>query len=148
CASIKADIVASDEREGGRRALLNYGHTLAHAIESVGAHELAHGEAVAVGLLFAAHLARALGRIDDRRVDQHYEVVRREYGLVSDDQWNSVRRLPVADLLASMARDKKAVAGLTFVLDGADGLEVVSGVDPTVVADSLQTFLGQPALHG
>lgn len=148
CASIKADIVASDEREGGRRALLNYGHTLAHAIESVGAHELAHGEAVAVGLLFAAHLARALGRIDDRRVDQHYEVVRREYGLVSDDQWKSVRRLPAADLLESMARDKKAVAGLTFVLDGAVGLEVVSGVDATVVADSLQTFLGQPALHG
>ncbi len=148
CAAIKAEIVASDEREGGRRALLNYGHTLAHAIESVGAHELAHGEAVAVGLLFAAHLAHALGRIDDRRVAQHHQVVRSEYGLVSDSQWNLVRRLDPSELVSSMTRDKKAVDGLTFVLDGTSGLEVVVGVDPTIVGESLRNFLGQAVLHG
>ena len=57
CIEIKADVVASDEREGGRRALLNYGHTLAHAIETATDHSIAHGEAVAIGLVFAAELA-------------------------------------------------------------------------------------------
>ena len=57
CVEIKAEVVAADEREGGRRALLNYGHTLAHALEIATEHAIAHGEAVAVGLVFAAHLA-------------------------------------------------------------------------------------------
>ena len=74
CIEIKADIVSSDERESGRRALLNYGHTLAHALEIETDYELAHGEAVAIGLVYAAHLARHLGRIDDQRVQQHYDV--------------------------------------------------------------------------
>ena len=51
---IKAEVVAADEREGGRRAVLNYGHTLAHAIETAGRYDLRHGEAVAVGLVYAA----------------------------------------------------------------------------------------------
>ncbi|MGB1726750.1 MAG: 3-dehydroquinate synthase family protein, partial [Ilumatobacteraceae bacterium] len=63
CVEIKAEVVASDEREGGRRAVLNYGHTLAHALEIASGHELAHGEAVGLGLVFAAELARELGRI-------------------------------------------------------------------------------------
>ena len=66
---LKATIVASDEREGDARALLNYGHTLAHALEAVvlseNSDELRHGEAVAVGLAFAARLARALGRVGE-----------------------------------------------------------------------------------
>ena len=66
CVEIKAEIVAADEREGGRRALLNYGHTLAHALETATEHELAHGEAVAIGLIYAAELAHELGRIDAR----------------------------------------------------------------------------------
>jgi len=61
CVATKAAFVAADEREGGRRALLNYGHTLAHAIETTGRFDLRHGEAVAVGLAFAARLARRLG---------------------------------------------------------------------------------------
>ncbi len=68
CVEIKAEIVAADEREGGRRALLNYGHTLAHALETATDHELAHGEAVAIGLVYAAELAHELGRIDADRV--------------------------------------------------------------------------------
>ncbi len=55
----------------GRRALLNYGHTLAHALETAGRYDLRHGEAVAIGLVFAARLARRLGRIDDDRVAEH-----------------------------------------------------------------------------
>ena len=68
CVAIKAAVVAGDEREdpnGGARALLNYGHTLAHALEIATHHSLEHGEAVAIGLVYAAHLAQLMGR--DRR---------------------------------------------------------------------------------
>ena len=59
-----------DEREGGRRALLNYGHTLAHALEIATDHDLTHGEAVGIGLVYAAELAHDLGRIDADRVER------------------------------------------------------------------------------
>jgi 5-deoxy-5-amino-3-dehydroquinate synthase len=121
--AIKAAVVAGDEREGGARATLNYGHTLAHALEVGGAFDLRHGEAVAVGLVFAAELARVLGRIDADRVAEHRRVVA-AYGLPD-------RLPPRADpdqLVELMGRDKKAVRGLTFVLDGPAGVEPVSGV--------------------
>lgn len=141
CARIKADIVAADETESGQRMLLNYGHTLGHAIESCGGHEVAHGEAVSIGLLFAARLAHRLGRIDGARVDLHDHVVEREYGLADDQAMSSVTRLDVGDLMAAMRRDKKATQGLTFVLDGPDGLEVVEDVAEATVADTLHEFL-------
>jgi 5-deoxy-5-amino-3-dehydroquinate synthase len=132
CIQIKGDIVGADEREGGLRALLNYGHTLAHALEIAAEFQLAHGEAVAIGLIYAAHLARELGRIDDRRVDYHYQVVEQLYGLNTT--------LPGFDhdvLLNLMHRDKKAVAGLTFVLDGPHGVEVVDQVSRAAAATAL-----------
>ena len=94
CVEIKAEVVAADEREDGRRALLNYGHTLAHALEIATEHRLAHGEAVAIGLVFAAHLARVLDRIGDERVDEHYAVVGEEYGLDTDLPAGVERRSP------------------------------------------------------
>ena len=76
---IKADVVAGDEREDPDnrrgRAILNYGHTLAHALEIETAHDLRHGEAVGIGLAYAAALARRLGRIDDDRVAEHHRVL-------------------------------------------------------------------------
>jgi 5-deoxy-5-amino-3-dehydroquinate synthase len=132
CVQIKADIVGDDEREGGRRALLNYGHTLAHALEIAGDFRLAHGEAVAIGLVYAAHLAEVLGRIDGTRVREHYDVIRGAYELDTE--------LPASDpteLLALMSRDKKALDGLTFVLDGPHGVEVVPGVDPAAALEAL-----------
>jgi 5-deoxy-5-amino-3-dehydroquinate synthase len=132
CVACKAGVVAGDEREGGRRALLNYGHTLAHALETTGRYDLHHGEAVAVGLVYAAELARRLGRIDAARVAEHRAVVS-GYGLTTT--------LPVGvdddELIRVMARDKKATRGLTFILDGPTGLEVVAGVAPAVVRDAL-----------
>ena len=112
--------------------MLNYGHTLAHALEVDGAFDLRHGEAVAVGLVFAARLARRLDRIDDARVAEHRRVVA-SYGLSDDVPPGS----DVDRLVALMARDKKAVDGLTFVLDGPAGCEVVGGVDPAVVREVL-----------
>jgi 5-deoxy-5-amino-3-dehydroquinate synthase len=137
CIEIKADVVASDEREGGRRALLNYGHTLAHAIEIATDHDIAHGEAVAIGLIFAAELAMELGRVDEARVDDHRRIVAGEYGL----RITPPERLDVDELLALMARDKKALSGLTFVLDGPDGVEVVEGVPQAAVRATLNRFV-------
>jgi 5-deoxy-5-amino-3-dehydroquinate synthase len=135
CVACKAAVVAGDEREGhgGGRALLNYGHTLAHALETVGGYDLRHGEAVAIGLVFAARLARRMARIDSRRVADHDRVVA-GYGLPD--------RLPPGvddeDLLTVMGRDKKALDdGLTFVLDGPHGLEVVTNVPAAAVRDAL-----------
>lgn len=129
CVACKASYVGADEREGGPRALLNYGHTLAHAIETTGHFDLRHGEAVAVGLVFAGRLARRLGRIDDSRVAEHDKLVA-GYDLPT--------RIPPgvsdAELVAAMGRDKKVTGeGLTFVLDGPRGLEVVTGVPAEAV---------------
>jgi 5-deoxy-5-amino-3-dehydroquinate synthase len=128
CAAIKAAVVAGDETEQGGRMVLNYGHTLAHALEAEAfdpalGGDLAHGEAVAIGLVFAALLARRLGRIDDHRVELHRRVVA-GFDLADDlPAWSVPERL-----VASMARDKKARHDLTFVLDGPDGVEPVTGV--------------------
>jgi 5-deoxy-5-amino-3-dehydroquinate synthase len=137
CVGIKAEVVAADEREGDRRMILNYGHTLAHALEAAAfqpdlAWDLRHGEAVAIGLVFAARLARRLGRIDDARVDLHRKVVG-AFDL-------SGELPPGADpeaLLGFMARDKKAHHDLTFVLDGPRGPEPVRNVEPAEVVATL-----------
>jgi 5-deoxy-5-amino-3-dehydroquinate synthase len=123
CVALKARVVMADEREGGLRAILNYGHTLGHALEIAGRHELRHGEAVAIGIVFAAELARVLGRIDATRVEEHLDIVNR-FDLRTELPAGSNR----AELIALMGRDKKALDGLTFVLDGANGVETVVGV--------------------
>ena len=132
CVEIKADIVAADERDTGRRAVLNYGHTLGHAIETTGRYDLRHGEAVAIGLIYAAELGRALERIDSDRVAEHRRIVD-GYGLPG----SLPEGAQADDLMAAMARDKKAVDGLTFALDGPTGVEVVASIDPGLVRDTL-----------
>ena len=99
---VKADVVAADERESGVRAHLNLGHTLAHALESVTGHDLAHGEAVAYGLLYAAFLGRGRGWAD--WVPEARRLV----------AWLEPRALPdvdIAELEPFLRRDKKARAG-------------------------------------
>jgi 5-deoxy-5-amino-3-dehydroquinate synthase len=129
CVEIKGDVVAGDERESGRRAILNYGHTLAHALEIAGQFDIRHGEAVGIGLIYAAHLGVVLGRIPARRVDEHVAVVSGAYGLDTT--------LPAGldwdEAVALIGRDKKATDGFTFVLDGADGVEVVPRIERTAL---------------
>jgi len=136
CAQIKAQIVSADEREGGKRAVLNYGHTLGHAVEISTKFAVAHGEAVAIGMIFAAHLARVLGRISSERVAQHYSVIGGTYGLEV--------KLPGGcnqnSLIDLMAGDKKALNGLTFVLDGTAGIELVSGVSRENVVKAFESM--------
>ncbi|MFM2182183.1 MAG: 3-dehydroquinate synthase [Actinomycetota bacterium] len=134
CVQIKADVVSADEREGGRRALLNYGHTLAHALEIATGHAMAHGEAVAVGLVYAAHVAHRLGRISDARVADHYRVVADAYGLAT----SMPSGIDPDELVRLMGLDKKVLSdGLTFVLDGPAGVEVVTGVASAVARSAL-----------
>jgi 5-deoxy-5-amino-3-dehydroquinate synthase len=125
---IKADAVMHDEREGGLRALLNYGHTLAHALETVGEHELLHGEAVAIGLVYAAEVAHLMDRIDADAVAEHRRVV-----AAYDLPLQPPSDITFDDVLPLFSRDKKALTGITFILDGTDGPEIVEGVDPDIL---------------
>jgi len=146
CVACKAEVVASDEREGGRRMILNYGHTLAHALEAAGfasedasssEAELRHGEAVGIGLVFAAELAQLMGRIGTSRVERHRGVVS-GYDL-------PVSLPPGADpatLVQFMTRDKKSAGGLTLMLDGPDGVEPVHEVRPELVHEALDALRG------
>ena len=144
CVAIKAAVVSEDERDSGRRVILNYGHTLAHALEASAfgpeaKWDLRHGEAVAIGLVFAAMLARRLDRIDDERVALHRRVVA-GFDLYAD--------LPVGasarELVEFMARDKKAHHDLTFVLDGPNGVEPVHHVDEADVLGTLADMGSSP----
>ncbi len=135
CVACKAAVVASDEREGGRRAILNYGHTLGHALETAGSYDLRHGEGVAIGLVYAAELASRLGRIDRARVAEHRRVVG-GYDL----PMNLPDGVDPAELVELFARDKKAIGGITFVLDGPNGVEPVRIDDRALLIDVLDTI--------
>ncbi|MBT2515990.1 3-dehydroquinate synthase [Streptomyces sp. ISL-90] len=108
---MKAEVVSEDFTEQGLREILNYGHTLGHAIEHAERYQWRHGAAVAVGMMFAAELGRLSGRLSDEVVDRH----RRVLELLSlpttypAGRWNT--------LLATMQRDKKARGGaLRFIV--------------------------------
>jgi 5-deoxy-5-amino-3-dehydroquinate synthase len=132
CVALKAEIVAQDERDSHVRHLLNYGHTLGHALERASEFRVKHGEAVGIGTVFAGQLAGRLGRIGDARVREHVEVVA-GYGLPT--------ALPAgADgqaLIELMRLDKKSAGSLTFVLDGPGGAQKVAGVPRAAVAEVL-----------
>jgi 3-dehydroquinate synthase len=112
--AVKAEVVSEDLREAGRREFLNYGHTLAHAIEHAESYTWRHGEAVAVGMVFAAELAHLAGRVGEDVVARHRDVLA-SLGLPQSyrgDRWPG--------LLEVMHRDKKSRGSrLRFVvLDG------------------------------
>src|SRR6201999_3081224 len=73
--AVKAQVVAADEKESELREILNYGHTLAHAIERRERYQWRHGAAVSVGLVFAAELSRLTGRLDDGTADRHRSIL-------------------------------------------------------------------------
>ena len=133
CVRVKAEVVASDEREGDRRMILNYGHTLGHAIEAASGYDLRHGEAIAIGLIFAAELAWRLGRIDRRRVDEHRQTV-----AAYDLPMHIPSEIDLDQVRTYIGRDKKAVHGVTWMLDGPNGVEPVRGVEPALVDDAME----------
>jgi 3-dehydroquinate synthase len=128
--TVKADVVAADEKESQLREILNYGHTLAHAIERRERYRWRHGAAVSVGLVFAAELGRLAGRLDDATADRHRSILT-SLGLpVSYD----ADALP--QLLEYVAGDKKTRAGLLrfVVLDGLAKPGRLEGPDPSLLA--------------
>ncbi len=128
--AVKAEVVAADEKESRLREILNYGHTLAHAIERRERYQWRHGAAVSVGLVFAAELGRLAGRLDDDTADRHRSILT-SLGLpVTYD----ADALP--QLLEYMAGDKKTRAGVLrfVVLDGMAKPGRLEGPDPSLLA--------------
>ncbi|HVV13044.1 3-dehydroquinate synthase [Amycolatopsis sp.] len=127
---VKADVVAADLRESDLREILNYGHTLGHAIERRERYRWRHGAAVSVGLVFAAELARLAGRLDDATADRHAAVLTRLGLPVSYD----ADALP--QLLENMRGDKKTRSGVLrfVVLDGLGKPGRMEGPDPSLLA--------------
>ena len=128
--AVKAEVVAADEKESQLREILNYGHTLAHAIERRERYRWRHGAAVSVGLVFAAELGRLAGRLDDETADRHRTILT-SLGLpVSYD----ADALP--QLLEFMAGDKKTRSGVLrfVVLDGLGKPGRLEGPDPSLLA--------------
>ncbi|MER7953558.1 MULTISPECIES: 3-dehydroquinate synthase [unclassified Streptomyces] len=126
---VKAEVVSGDLKESGRREILNYGHTLAHAIEKNERYKWRHGAAVSVGMMFAAELGRLAGRLDDATADRHRTVLE-SVGLpltYRGDQWPK--------LLETMKVDKKSRGDLLrfIVLDGLAKPTVLEGPDPAVL---------------
>src|SRR5687768_777233 len=112
--TVKARVVSEDLKESGLREILNYGHTLGHAIELVERYSWRHGAAVSVGMMFAAELSRSVGRLGDADADRHRTILE-SLGLpvtYRKDRWQG--------LLDGMRRDKKSRGDLLrfVVLDG------------------------------
>jgi len=112
--AIKAKVVSADFKESGLREILNYGHTLGHAIEHNERYQWRHGAAIAVGMMFVAELARLAGRLDDAAVERHRSIFKL-IGLPTTYPGREFEKL-----LATMQRDKKSRSGVLrfVVLDG------------------------------
>lgn len=126
---VKARVVSEDFKEGGLREILNYGHTLGHAIEHAERYQWRHGVAISIGMMYAAELGRMAGALSDEAVDRHRRIL-------------SSLTLPLAypagrwpGLLAAMQRDKKARAGMLrfIVLDEIGKPRVFAGVDESML---------------
>lgn len=130
---VKADVVADDFTEskpgGLGREILNYGHTLGHAIERIERYQWRHGAAVSVGMMFVAELSRLAGKCDDALVDRHRSILD-AVGLPTTyrgDRW--------PQLLEAMAIDKKARGSLLrfVVLEGLAKPALLEGPDPALL---------------
>jgi 3-dehydroquinate synthase len=135
--AVKAHVVANDLRESGLREILNYGHTLGHAIEKREKYAWRHGDAISVGLVYAAELGRRAGRLDDATAARHRDVL-------------SSLGLPVRyeayawdDLHATMRVDKKSRgATLRFVvLDGLARPGILAGPDEAMLRDAYRVVV-------
>lgn len=137
--AFKAEVVSDDFKEAGRREILNYGHTLGHAVEHFERYQWRHGAAVAVGMMYAAELARLSGRLPDAVVERHRSILE-SLGLPTTypvGRWES--------LLATMQRDKKARGGMLrfIVLDDVAKPTVLAGPEPTLLFAAYQEIGSQ-----
>jgi 3-dehydroquinate synthase len=137
CVAIKAKVVGGDFKESGLREILNYGHTLGHAIEHAERYKWRHGAAISIGMVFVAELARIAGRLSDDVVDRHRSVL----GLLGlpisypASKWNQ--------LVETMQRDKKSRAGsLRFVvLDDLAKPTIMTAPTPEILHAAFQEIV-------
>ncbi|MDD5590731.1 MAG: 3-dehydroquinate synthase [Dehalococcoidales bacterium] len=132
-AKIKVEVVEQDEKDLGLRAILNFGHTVGHAIESVSDFKVSHGEAVAIGMLAAARISRRMSILAQNELDRMESLIRR-VGLPT--------RLPdpaMRKLIAAMKQDKKVLKGrLRFILPESLGkVFITEEVDLSLVEQAL-----------
>lgn len=135
---VKARVVSEDFTESGVREILNYGHTLGHAIEHNERYQWRHGVAVSIGMVYAAELGRMAGNLSDSVVDRHRSILS-SLGLpltYPGGRWPG--------LLATMQRDKKARAGMLrfIVLDDVAKPRVLAGVDESMLQFAYQEIAG------
>ncbi|PYI37087.1 3-dehydroquinate synthase [Arthrobacter psychrolactophilus] len=137
--SVKAKVVSEDLKETGLREILNYGHTLGHAIELTERYSWRHGAAVAVGMMFAAELARSVGRLSDEDADRHRSILEL-LGLPLSyrrDRWQA--------LLDAMKRDKKTRGDLLrfVILDGIGRPRVLDVPDQSLLFAAYQEIASE-----
>ncbi|MFM8393603.1 MAG: 3-dehydroquinate synthase, partial [Acidobacteriota bacterium] len=140
CCQIKSDVVAADEREGGLRRILNYGHTVGHALEAVTAYRrLKHGEAVGYGMICAASLAAGLGILAPAEA----ELIREQTELIG--RRPAIGDLNPAEVIAAMAHDKKVAHGrLPFILPTTIGTVVVrDDLPPALIRSTVRQLIRQ-----
>jgi 3-dehydroquinate synthase len=134
CVEAKASVVAEDERDEGRRALLNYGHTVGHAVEAASGFRAVHGRAVAQGMRAAARIAARSGLCGDELVGEQDELLA-AFGLPGP-----LPRVDVESVLAALSRDKKARGGAAlWVLPRELGrAEPGHAADPEIVRAAVE----------
>lgn len=132
--AVKAAVVGDDFRESGLREILNYGHTLGHAIEHAERYQWRHGAAISIGMVFAAELSRIVANLSDEDVERHRRILG-SLGLPLDypqGRWRT--------LLATMQKDKKARGGVVrfVVLDAPGKPRVLAIPDESVLFAAYQ----------
>ena len=132
--AIKARVVGEDFKESGLREILNYGHTLGHAIEHAERYKWRHGAAISIGMVFVAELARLAGRLSDQVVDRHISILKLLGLPVSypAGKWNQ--------LVETMQRDKKSRAGILrfVVLDDIAKPTIMAAPTPEMLHAAFQ----------
>ena len=144
CAGIKARVVSADENDNQGRIILNYGHTFGHALEAAGGYELwLHGEAISLGMMFAANLAKAMGLLDDEAVEAHRKAFD-AVGLPVQGQFDP------NEVVSAWSIDKKFLDGQRWVLlDGLQNPIVSSDVTPMHIEEALPAVrLSSPTRSG
>lgn len=132
-AKIKAEIVAKDERDLGLRSILNYGHTIGHAIESAADFRIGHGEAIAIGMLAAARISNRLGILDQNELVRLRNLVQRASLAIETPS------LELGRIIQAVRHDKKILGGrIRFVLPKAIGeVFITDKVSPSLVEEVL-----------
>ncbi|MDD5039456.1 MAG: 3-dehydroquinate synthase, partial [Dehalococcoidales bacterium] len=132
-AKIKARVVEKDERDFGLRNILNFGHTVGHAIESVSNFKVRHGEAIAIGMVVAARIANEMGILDKN------EVIRLKSLIIRTGLPTEVPSLKLEELIGVMSHDKKILQDkLRFILPKAIGeVFIADDVTPSLIQKAL-----------